>query len=170
MTHRPLVGIAASLIFGTAGGLLYSGNPSILLLVSSLAILLLVVVRLHVLKVLLVHAAIVLVSWTNATLAAGAVSKITPEQLMDRPQEFVRVIGIVTSDPVFVQHQDGFDDQWMFRLRLEALNRLGTFQHTSGSIEVRWETSDSRERKNNKRIGPETPARIIDSKVRPDTA
>ena len=91
-------------------------------------------------SILLLWGSVFLVGWSNAALSVQAVSGRELRNLMDRPQENIGVVGVVSYDPVLRPGRREGEEVREFTLRVEAVRRERSWQISRGDMAARWRT------------------------------
>jgi competence protein ComEC len=78
--------------------------------------------------------------WANAGLSVQPVSGRELRNLMDRPQENMGVVGVVSYDPVLRAGRREGEEIREFTFRVEAVRREGSWQKARGELAVWWKT------------------------------
>lgn len=76
--------------------------------------------------------------WANAALTVLPVSGRELRNLMDRPQENIELVGVVSYDPVLRDGRHEGEEVRDFEFRAEAVRRAGAWQRTRAELAVRW--------------------------------
>lgn len=135
--RRPICGLAVACCTGVALGLEYPVAASGLLLLGGLCVLAALLGRRHAAADFLLAAALVCVGWVHATLYAHSPGAREVAALLERPAEYVAVIGEVRDAPAWQSDERTGEIIWTFPLRLEGLRRVTAWQRAAGVVEGR---------------------------------
>ncbi len=141
--RRPLAGMALFFILGTALGLRFP-VPAAPLMAAAAALLVMasLFIRISSFSTAL-FAVIFLLGWLNSGMTVKNPSGRELAALMERPNEFIRVIGVVDDDP---QEKVGRRENELirsFQLALEGVERAGGWEKAQGHVAIRWKTQAS---------------------------
>lgn len=135
--RRPLLGLAASFIAGLLLAPLWTGPWPWLLAAPFFFVLASMPLRKAGPAQFLLHLAVVLtaMAWRQFQEKPWSAREIS--RILMRGQEHLSLMGVVYDDPELTRSADG-DLEWRFPLRLEAVNRIGSWQQAAGRAEIRW--------------------------------
>lgn len=85
-----------------------------------------------------VHACALLAAAVHASMTVLPPSAAHLSEQLDRPREFVEVVGTVAGEPIRMDRPGSAEGPWVFALELEGLRRTDPWQRCDGRVEVRW--------------------------------
>ena len=144
--RRPLMGLLGWVAAGTLTGLLAAPDPRWPLAAAWwCALAALPLHRRAAPALTLLWAAVFFTAWTHTAVQTQPTSPRELGHHMQRPREQLALRGRVADDPVRASGRDGEPDRWRLTLRIQQIDRTGTFEPASGTIDVHWSQSGPNE-------------------------
>ena len=138
--RRPLLGVMVCFALGTAAGLRTDISAALALAMCVISLLVVGFFLRRSFSAFFLWIAIFFSGWANSALIIQPVSGRELQNLMRRPQENMRVVGIVSYDPVLRPGRREGEEIREFTLRLEAIQRETSWQKARGEVAVGWRT------------------------------
>ena len=136
--RRPVCGLAIAFCCGITLGLEFPIAIGALLLAGGVCALAALWWRRQAGADFLLAAGLVCVGWAHASLAAHSPSGREVVALLERPAEYVAVIGEVRDAPTLVVDERSHENIWTFPLRIEGLRRVEAWQRACGEVECQF--------------------------------
>ncbi len=132
------MGVLLMVVAGTALGLSGGITPVWGLTFAALCLCIAFFARASRAGVSALWATIVFLAAAHAGLSLHSPSPRELHRLMDRAREQVLVRGLIVDDPVRLVAEGEQAPTWRMTVRVEAIDRLGEWQHARGRMDVRW--------------------------------
>ncbi len=137
--RRPAVGVACCFALGTLFGLRGNADPLALIALAGCALALSAFLIRRAAAPAFLFTAVFALGALNAGLVVHGPSRRNLPALLDRPAEYVEVIGVVADDPLVSSGRRPDDATWTFAARIEGVRRKGGWERARGEMRVRWD-------------------------------
>lgn len=140
--RRPLLGLMLAAVLGLLLGARFSAPLPELWIGGAATALLALVTRRDGLGRVSVYLLAAVLAWLHADLTARPPSGRELAHVMQRDQEYLRLLVVADDDPVAEPGRREGSVVWRYPARVVAVQRSGEWQVTRGRVEVGWITAD----------------------------
>lgn len=135
--RRPLIGISVALMAGCLAGMKWTVPFYLPVALAFPLAVLTLVFRRRAISLFLLHAALVLAAAAHSSLALRSPSQRDIQRVMQRPREYLQVMGMIADDPESEPGYARFQTSWSFTLKLEGVRRGERWRMVRGETLVR---------------------------------